>query len=288
MTLDSIKQTKKYLIVNADDFGLTEEINNGIIESHQKGIVTSVSLLATGEAFDHALKLIKENIGLGVGVHLALTHTSPVLPQRYIPTLLNRANRFYENCWEVILRLLTRKICLAEIEHEWEAQIKKVLDAGLLPTHLDSHQHIHIFPSLWSIVKRVCQQYRIHFVRYPLEENIAGCASFSHFLKWLCIRSLLNFIPIEKNNLDGKRADYFLGLGASGKMNEKNLNKYLSYLNQGVTELMCHPGNKLLAGPYQHWNYGWQTEREALTNPEIFHLIHQLNVNLINYRSFYG
>jgi len=271
MTANTLKLSRKNLIVNADDFGLTEEINNRIIESHQNGIVTSASLIPTGKAFDHAVKLINTNTNLGIGIHLALTKTSPVLQSRYIPTLVNHSGCFYKSWRRFGLKLLMNKIDLSEVGQEWEAQIKKVLDAGLHPTHLDSHQHIHIFPSLWKIIKQLAIKYNIPF-RFPLESKFIGWASCNHFLKWCCINLLLIFTKRERNS---KSVDHFLGLGFSERLNEKNLTKYLSSLKHGGTELMCHPGSS-------------RQERDALVSPEITRLLHKLNVNLINYRSFHG
>ncbi len=62
----------KYLIPNADDFGYTRDVNEGIIHAHREGILTATTLMATGAAFDHAVALARQNPGLDVGVHLVL------------------------------------------------------------------------------------------------------------------------------------------------------------------------------------------------------------------------
>ena len=263
---------QKHLIVNADDFGLTEDINHGIMESHLNGIVTSVSIMPTGNAFNHAVRLLQDNSGLGVGIHLSLTETAPVLSAETVPTLVDHEQTqpsFPRGLQNITWRLLSGKISMSEVKQEWDAQIKKTLLAGLNPTHLDSHQHIHIFPGLWKIIDQLAVKYHIGF-RFPLEKKL-GWASNIHFKKW-CISLCLLFAKQDKNL---NRVDHFLGLNFSGKLNEENLTHYLSALNRGVTELMCHPGDNA-------------PEREALTAPDIIRLIRTLDVNLTNDRSCYG
>lgn len=125
----------KRLIVNADDFGLTEGINQGIIMSYEKGIVNSTSLMANMPAFTHAADFVRNSSNIAVGVHLNLFKGKPV--SNKISSLVNKKGFFY-TLPEFIKRLFCWKIVFEEIETELEMQIEKILAAGLKISHLDS------------------------------------------------------------------------------------------------------------------------------------------------------
>ncbi len=126
--------TARRLIVNADDFGLSRSVNRGILETHERGVVTSCTLLANGPAFEDGLKLLRETPGLGVGIHLNPLRGRPVSPAESLPRL-TRNGSFHLKLTGLI-RLPFRLIA-EELEREYRAQIEKVLDHGLRPTHLD-------------------------------------------------------------------------------------------------------------------------------------------------------
>src|ERR1700758_5214192 len=136
----------KNLIVNADDLGWTEGVNRGIADAHRKGLVTSTSLLANGQAFESALRLARANPELGVGVHLNLSDGSPTAPADTVRGLLDRAGNLEGGPESLLLRIASRSLAVEEVEREWDAQICKVRDTGIEPTHLDGHKHVQMLP----------------------------------------------------------------------------------------------------------------------------------------------
>jgi len=82
--------TERSLIINADDFGMSEEVNEAVIRAYKEGVLTSTSLMVTGAAFEQAVRLAKENPGLGVGIHLVSVVGQSVLPHSEIGSLLMR------------------------------------------------------------------------------------------------------------------------------------------------------------------------------------------------------
>lgn len=145
---------KKKLINNADDFGYSRAINYGIIDSYLHGALTSTTLMAGMPGFEHAVKLAKENPQLGIGVHLTLTCGKPILKNH--KTLVDENGdfkklSFYEN--------EETHVDDREVYDEWKAQIEKVYNAGIQPTHLDSHHHIHTFKNHADIVKQLAKEY---------------------------------------------------------------------------------------------------------------------------------
>ena len=135
--------------MNADDFGRSSPINQGIIEAHQKGIVTSASLMTDREGFDEALRLAKANPRLGIGLHLDL-------------------DSFFQ-VEHGVGRLVAYKdpsLPLEAIAKETERQIKKVLATGLPIHHVDGHHHAHLRPELFATVAALTAKYKIKVLRY--------------------------------------------------------------------------------------------------------------------------
>jgi predicted glycoside hydrolase/deacetylase ChbG (UPF0249 family) len=142
------KRLKK-LVVNADDFGRSAAINQGIIEGHQKGIITSTSLMTTREGFDEAVQLARKNPRLGIGLHLDLDHFFEV--QHGVGRLLGYKDP---------------KLPLTAIADETESQLKKILGTGLPVSHLDGHHHSHLRPELFATIAALTAKYKIKVIRY--------------------------------------------------------------------------------------------------------------------------
>jgi hopanoid biosynthesis associated protein HpnK len=243
----------KRLIVNADDLGLTAGVNQGILDAHHYGGVTSASLMANGEAFEEAVAMSRRAPRLSVGVHLNLTQGIPVSPPSAVPSLVDARGRLYLAPGRLLCKLLTRRINLCEIELELQEQIVKVLRAGIIPTHLDGHKHVHILPGVSEIVIRLAQEFGIPSVRCPLEEfpmavRLPPCPrdpQTSVLKQYLVGRAVSWFA--RRFRLRLSRAGlisptHFFGLSETGFLNAETLESILERLPEGVSELMCHPG----------------------------------------------
>jgi predicted glycoside hydrolase/deacetylase ChbG (UPF0249 family) len=161
------------LIVNADDFGISEGVNRGIAEAHRRGIVTSTTIMANMPAFDHAIQIARGLPGLGVGVHLNITSGYPILSSSQIPRLVGPAGWFHP--LSIVLRQLTLGLPdSAQIEAELGAQVERVMAAGITPTHLDSHHHVHVHPALQPIVIRLARRYGVRAIRSTAELDPRG------------------------------------------------------------------------------------------------------------------
>lgn len=144
------------LIVNCDDFGYSKAVNYGIIEAYKNGIATSATLMAGMPGFNHALELIRENPGLGCGVHLTLSAYKPILKTH--KTIVNEKGEFYKNLSEC---KNLDKIDLDEVYNEFCAQIEKVINAGVNITHLDSHHHVHTLEFLKPVIEKIISKYNL-------------------------------------------------------------------------------------------------------------------------------
>lgn len=143
------------VLFNADDFGLTRGITDGIIKSHTNGVVKTTTLIMNGLAVDYAVKQAHLHPTLKVGIHLVLTWGKPLGIN--VSDLVNADGFFkYNNRYE-----LMPYPNLEQVEKEWEAQIKAFIATGLKLHHIDSHHHIHGWEPLQNIIINLAQKYHI-------------------------------------------------------------------------------------------------------------------------------
>jgi len=273
------------LIVHADDFGLSEKINDGILHAHLHGILTSTSVMANGGAFEHALNICRSVPTLDIGVHLTLVEEPPVLPREKIPSLVGGEGRFHCHAMTFLRKYAAGRIRLAEVRCELEAQIKKVASYGISISHLDSHQHLHILPQILNLTVDLAEQYGIPAIRFPYETPrfymLGNRKAFSRLPQLL---GLNLFCRLGKKAIPLHTA-HFAGFFFGGDLQKKNLHKTLEFLPVGETcELMCHPGLADEYGAYRRWRYHWAEEFLALTDPEIAAFLSAKGIRLISYR----
>lgn len=144
------------LLVNADDFGFSRGVNHGIIDCHKYGIVNSTTIMMNAAATQHAIELSKNTPTLKVGIHLVLTWGKPLLSD--VPSLVDEDGSFKK---QSILIENPTEISLYELEREWSAQIDLLLASGVVPSHFDSHHHVHGIKAFYPIVKKLSDYYHL-------------------------------------------------------------------------------------------------------------------------------
>jgi predicted glycoside hydrolase/deacetylase ChbG (UPF0249 family) len=267
------------LIVNADDFGLTEGTNRAIIDAHRTGIVTSTSLLANGYAFDHAVSLAHENPSLGVGVHLTLTE-GPPLAGRDLALHLDLNGHFPLSNQPFARDLITGRLPRGAIHREFEGQIGKVIAAGITPTHVDGHKYIHLLPGIAGIVADLGRQHGIAVMRVP--HRIADLPSARvragrvPGMLILIAMGTLAYRAARRNRL--RMSDRVIGFVDTGHLDHAAIWRLLLSRTpySGTTELLCHPAYRslqlenLLARGY-HWiaSYDFDAETAAVSHPNM-------------------
>lgn len=273
----------KKLLVNADDFGLSSAINEGIIKAHTDGIVRSASIVASGQAFDEALALSRLRPELGVGVHLTLVEEAAVATPRLVPTLAPKG-MLPESYGKLLKGVITGVIRLSDIEREFRAQIEKCLNSGLKLTHLDSHQHTHAFPNIFALVARLGREYGITGIRIPRGYPRFGNRAADRFIGKCVLCALAHTDAILIPRPDCFTTDYFAGLFESGNLTEPAALHILRGLKAGTTELVCHPGCEDDSLKYASWNERRQRELATLISPRVKDAIERLQIELIGYR----
>lgn len=285
------------LIVNADDLGWTDGVNRGIADAHRQGLVTSTSLLANGRAFDSALDVARGNPALGVGVHLNLSDGPPTASPENVRGLLNSENCLEDGPETLLLRIASRSLPLEEIEREWDAQIQKVREAGIHPTHVDGHKHVQMLPGLFEIAVRLAKKHGIRAIRVSHEESrlravlaTGGERKTGVVLKQGVQARGLKLLAPDAREMANRQGlvttDYFCGIAQTGVLHRTGVERLLESLPDGTTELMCHPGyfdDALHASPTR-LQESRQTELQILTDPAVRKLVATRGIRLISYK----
>ena len=286
----------KNLIVNADDLGWTDGVNRGIIEAFHHGIVTSTSLLANGAAFAQGVEAARSAPGLGVGVHLNLSDGPPVAERETITSLLNDDGEFAGGPESLLMRRVRRGLRLAEVESEWDAQIQKVRNAGIAPTHLDGHKHVHMLPGLFEIALKLAKRHDIGAIRVSLEASSlrAALSSGKKLHAGVVLKQGVQARGLKLLARDAREqaehagistADYFCGIAQTGELTREGVAQFVKSLPDGTTELMCHPGyaDAALQKTQTRLQDSRQTELQILTDTAIRNLVASLGIRLIDY-----
>jgi hopanoid biosynthesis associated protein HpnK len=287
----------KQLIVNADDFGLTENVNRGILDAHLEGIVTSATLLANGWAFEDAAAASKRFPRLGIGVHLNLTDGVPVADPSQIRTLVDRGGRLHMTPARLWAGIATGQVSLSDIEFELRAQIKKVIRAGIRPAHFDGHKHVHVLPPVSEIVIRLAGEFHIPAVRCPMEQNAhtsgplrnRRLSKISTLKQYLVSRAVSGLAKGFRKKLEQRgllSATHFYGLSQTGFLDASAIRRILESLPSGTSELMCHPGYRDVE--LERTGTRLLTQREieihGLTATSVMNLVVAGGIRLCNYR----
>jgi chitin disaccharide deacetylase len=291
-----VGQAVKNLIVNADDLGWTDGVNRGIVEAFHHGIVTSASLLANGAAFAGAVEAARSAPALGVGVHLNLSDGPPVADRETITSLLNDDGEFAGGPESLLLRRLKRGPLLAEVETEWDAQIQKVRDAGIAPTHLDGHKHVHMLPGLFENALRLAKRHGIGAIRVSLEaSSLRKALSFGskrhagvvmkQGVQARGLKLLARDAREQAERAGISTSDYFCGIAQTGELTREGVEQFMRSLPNGTTELVCHPGyaDAALQKSPTRLQGSRQTELQILTDTGIRNLVASLGIRLIDY-----
>jgi predicted glycoside hydrolase/deacetylase ChbG (UPF0249 family) len=237
------------LIINADDFGLTPGINRAIAELHSAGVLTSATLMANGPAFEDAVAVARTHPSLGVGCHIALTDGVPVSDPQRIPTLIGPDGKsFRPSIVHFIGDLLLGRIHPDDVAREARAQIRKLKYFGIPITHIDTHKHTQLFPSIARPLLHVAAAANIRAIRNPFEPQ--GSAALNHgspsrriavkLLRYL--RSRFEALP-QFANRTILTTDGTLAISATGQLTPTTLAELLRAIpSTGTYELCCHPG----------------------------------------------
>lgn len=250
----------KKLIVNADDFGYTPGVTQGIIEAHNKGIVTSTTAIPVSYYFMEAMEVARKTAPtLSIGVHLTLTlkGNKPILPKEEVPSLINEKGLFWH------LKKFEKNISLDEVYKEWEAQIIEFLKSGRKPSHIDSHHNVHgRNEGLLEIALDLARKFNL-----PLRNT-----------------GNKNHLKLYK---DVKTPDRMLSqfYGKNVTMNQfKDILKIINDTDQEMFEMNCHPAFiDIILQETSNYCMERIEELKILTSNEVKNAIKENNILLTNF-----
>jgi chitin disaccharide deacetylase len=265
----------RLLVVNADDFGFTSDVNAGIVEAHRKGILTATTLMANGAAFDDAVRLARETPTLDIGCHLVLVGGRSLIGDRgALPATVTG-----------LLQALGRR--RIRVQEELEAQVERILAAGIVPTHLDTHKHTHLAPPVLREVAKVAEKYGIRWVRRPFDFPLTAVpVPLGKRLASRALGGLRGYFHRVLARHGCRSTDHFAGFQITGRFRTEELVRLIGALPPGSTELMVHPGfcGEQLRGASTRLKESREHELAALVSPEARDALARHGVRLTGYR----
>lgn len=281
------------LIINADDFGLTQGVNRAIVEAHSHGVVTSATLMANAAAFEDAIQRAKSTPGLSMGCHVVLVDGLPVLSGQQTPTLTpgKTADRFYQSLSSFALRAVGGRIDADEIEAEATAQIRKLQAAGIVVSHLDTHKHTHIFPQVLRPLLRAARACGVTAVRNPfgplhLSVLAKRPSLWKQYSKVMVLSRMGKSFRKSVTGAGLASPDGTVGIVATGALDNRLFGSIVDTLPAGTWELVCHPGynDAELGSIRTRLRESREVELRILTSPESREVLARNGVQLISYR----
>ena len=277
---------KKQLIINADDFGYSDAVNNAVFRAYKQGILTSASLMANAPAFDGAVAMLKDLSGLSVGIHLNVIEFSTLQKNLAEKSLLFDRNGRYNN--SVVMHLIKsfNNDYLKMLEYDFRLQIEKILEKTEI-SHIDSHVHIHAIPNIFKLVCKLAKEYKIPNIRTQFEipyfvpdfKKYLSIKYPINLLKLLILNtfSLINNKEVKKNALNSNKN--FIGVSYTGFMDKNTLKYALKDVNE-LTEAIFHPSSEIL-------KKNLYNEFSALLDSELPCEIERLGIKLTDWNQCY-
>jgi chitin disaccharide deacetylase len=278
------------LVVNADEFGLSSEVSRGIVQAHLDGIVSSTSILGNCPDLEEARALLAQAPRLGVGVQLTLVRGLPVAEPGGVRSLLDSDGAFPRQARDVFASWLAGRLRPAEIEREFEAQVRRALAAGIRPDHLNTQHHIGFIPPVGLAVEAVARRLGIAGLRSAVEEpNLTwltelprgAMAALLGGLAWLTRRQLGALRHGPKT----------WGYVESGQLDEVRILEIVGRMGPGSHEMICHPGEEDDQAPglgaFPSARFRRARELKALTSPIMRHALEQRQIRLCRWSELF-
>ena len=277
------------VILNADDFGASHSVNQAIMYAHRQGVLTSASLMVTGNAMDEAVSLAREAPALAVGLHVVVAGGRAALPPDQVPHIADHDGIFPAEPWRAGLRYAFSPAARAELASELEAQFERFAATGLRLSHVDGHMHMHVHPTVLRLLLPLATKYGAHGLRLPRDDfwisyrfsrQRAGLKAL-----WAIVFSLLSRQYVR--SLDGhglKVTHRVYGLMQTGEMREDYVLSVLRRLQAPTAEIYFHPSTRAENGAHGPNPADLQT----LLSPAVRSILHERGLYPTTYPALSG
>jgi len=282
----SINAIKK-LVVTADDFGLSVEVNEAVERAHRDGILTAASLMVAAPDAADAVARAQRLPRLRVGLHLALVEAVPVLPAADVPALLGSNGRFHADMAKYGAKILVNAAARRQLAAEISAQFRAFHATGLVLDHVNAHKHFHLHPLIAGEVIKQARCYGAQFVRTPVEPMgvLAAVEPTGHRVDTMITAPLARMLAFRVRRAGLRTPDQVFGLAWSGAMVRNRILGLLAHLPDGLSEIYTHPATK--GGfPGAATDYGYAEELAALASPEVAQAAARSGARLGGFRDF--
>lgn len=265
----------KRLIITGDDFGLSRKVNEAIEKAHRQGVLTAASLMVGASASLDAVDRARRLPSLKVGLHVVLVDGVPLSSRQEIPDLLDEKGLFSPHLVRAGINFFTRPEVRKQLKAEMEAQFGAFKKTGLYLDHVNTHHHMHLHPTLSSILLKVGKKYGMRAVRLPYEPLIPSWrASEKSLLQrgavWLLLLPWVTLLKRRFRRARLRTNDFVFGMNDSGHMHLDFILRLVKFLPQGVTEIYFHPGDNI-------------NELEALTHPAMPQVLRDSQIQTISF-----
>jgi hypothetical protein len=278
----SLDKKKRYLIVNADDYGYFSCVTKGILDGAMEGVVTATGIMANSPGLEKHLTAFTNIDTLDAGIHLNLSHGEPLTDR--MRDLLLEWGGVFPSKFQIATAILKRKIPHSAVEEEWRAQIMRCVEGGIQPMFLNSHEHLHMLPGLFAVTAKLANEFCIQHVRHSAPEWEAT-GDISGWVRNLILGGTSVMTPNRFRHYTKIR---FIGASRSGKLTMEYFTRKFPQLEPGyVYELMCHPGYfdpHEIQDPALLAYHAWEQELSALRSSEFRELCESCDLQLIGFR----
>lgn len=294
MTIESTKvEQPRFIIINGDDFGFSHGVNQGIIKAHNQGILTSTSLMVTGEAAAEAVALAKTQGNLGVGLHLVLVCGKSALLPSEIPHLVDELGNFPNDSLQAGLRYQFSRAARRELYLEIRAQLEKFRETGLQLSHVDGHLHLHSHPVVLGILTELAQEFKIKVIRLPSEELRFTLkldkSDLANKLLWSFVFTGLRSYGEKLLKSKGIYfCDRVYGLLQSGRMSEDYLQRLIPQIKDNFVEIYSHPAVIFPEEPLNGPVGAGEVELAAWLSDSVRELLVKNDFKLTNYNKYFS
>ena len=250
----------KQLIIAADDFGASPEVNEAVERGHREGVLRSASLMVGAPAAEDAIERARRMPELAVGLHVVLVHGRPVLPPERVPLLVDEHGAFATNLVRAGVRFFFRPGVRAQLAAEIRAQFERFAASRLRLDHANGQSHMHVHPTVFRLILQIGREYGLRAIRIPREPR-GGTRTIGLWTSLMRTRARRAGIVCN---------DYAFGVNEAGALTEERVLQILDALPEGITEIFFHPATGAFEGADRGTeHFAWSGELAALTSPRV-------------------
>lgn len=262
------------IVVTADDFGLSKEVNEAVEAAHRLGVLTAASLMVAGPAADHALAIARRVPTLKVGLHLVMVEGEPVLPAKLLPGLVDEAGDLRRNMVALAIELALQRPLRRLLAKEIDAQFAAFAGTGFALDHVNAHKHFHVHPVIADMVLSIGAGYGMKALRVPQEPRrvLAAVEALPRFAPPDVMAPWARRLASKARRQGLLVPDSVFGIRWSGAMTPERIAGLLRNLPEGLVEIYAHPatGDDF---PGAAPGYRYRDELAALVDPEVIALL---------------